>query len=85
MLEFIPHEKKVMKFPLPNGEVDLVEVLDLKLKMQSEQSAKDYAKQMMFYQILSLLMCQEELLRQSLSWAKDLALKKMMAYMLTMS
>lgn len=44
MLTDLPHTKSIEEFPMPNGEVGTVELIDLDLKFLSYECAESYSK-----------------------------------------
>lgn len=44
MLTDLPHTKSVEEFPMPNGEVRIVELIDLDLRFASYECAESYSK-----------------------------------------
>jgi hypothetical protein len=44
MLTMLPHTKSIEHYPMPNGEVKEIEVIDLDLKFNTYECAESYAK-----------------------------------------
>lgn len=61
MLTDLPHTKSVELFPMPNGEVRTVELIDLNLKFVSYECAESYSKTLLqefpTYQLEAIRAC----------------------------